>query len=387
MLKRAISEKCLALAAQFPVLTLTGPRQSGKTTLAKALFPSKPYANLEDPDTRDFALEDPKGFLAQFPDGAIIDEIQRAPDIPSYLQGLVDKDSRAGRFLITGSQQFEVINTINQSLAGRTGVLKLLPLSLAELRKAGELPEINQLLLQGFYPRLHRDGIDPPDFYASYFETYVQRDLRQLTQIANLHAFEKFTRLLAGRIGQLLNLSSLASDVGIAHGTATHWLSILEASYIVFLLPPLHANLGKRLIKSPKAYFYDTGLAAYLMGMESEAQMNTHPLKGSLFENMIVLDFLKERFNRGRRSNLFFYRDSHGNEVDLILQGPPEPMPVEIKLGETPHGEFLKGIRQFRDALDKPDLPGKVVYGGNSRIAREQVDYIPWKDLPVLLSE
>lgn len=381
MLKRAIAPKALALASQFPVLTLTGPRQSGKTTLVRALFDSKPYVSLEDPDIRAFAREDARGFLSQFPEGAVLDEIQRAPDLLSYIQGLVDSRTEKGLFILTGGQQFELAHTLNQSLAGRTALLKLLPLSLAELRQKEVLPPLDRMLLQGFYPRLHQDGLHPTDLYSTYFETYVERDLRHLSQIENLRAFEKFVRLLAGRIGQLLNLNSLAGDAGISHVTASRWISILEASYIVFLLQPLHANIGKRLVKSPKVYFHDVGLASYLLGLESETQMRVHPLKGNLFENMVTADALKARFNRGRGSNLFFYRDSGGNEVDLVLEDPLSPLPVEVKAGETLHGEFLKGIRRFREAFGKPEWPGRVIYGGSSSWRREGVDYLPWTAL------
>ena len=260
MIRRLLQAKCLEFSKQYPVLSITGPRQSGKTTLAKASFPNKPYVNLEDPDNRRFAIEDPRGFLKKYPNGAILDEIQRAPEIPSYLQSVVDASLMKGMFILTGSQQFEISHSISQSLAGRTALIKLLPLSFQELKLEKKKPLLDDLLLKGFYPRLYKEKLEPHNFYMNYFETYVQRDLRQLSQIEDLHMFEKFVRLVATRVGQLLNYSSLSNDVGVSQPTIRKWISLLEASYILFLLPPFFRNIGKRLIKTPKVYFYDNGL-------------------------------------------------------------------------------------------------------------------------------
>ncbi|MFP4226818.1 MAG: ATP-binding protein, partial [Desulfobacterales bacterium] len=290
LIPRTIETVLQRLAGQYPVITMTGPRQSGKTTLCRTAFAYKPYVNLEAPDIRQFARDDPRGFLAQYPDGAVLDEIQRAPDLVSYIQPLVDEDQREGRFIMTGSQQFEVSDTVNQSLAGRTALVKLLPFSLEELQSAIKLPDIDSLILHGFYPRIWDKQLDPTQALGDYFETYIERDLRQLATIKDLNLFERFIRLCAGRIGQLLNLSSLANDAGVSHTTAGNWISILEASYILFLLPPYHRNISKRLVKSPKLYFYDVGLAAFLLGIENARQISRDPLRGNLFENMVIVE-------------------------------------------------------------------------------------------------
>jgi predicted AAA+ superfamily ATPase len=269
LINRTIETAVLNLANQYPVLTVTGPRQSGKTTLCRKVFNDKPYANLEFPDTRQFAVDDPRGFLAQYPDGAVLDEIQRAPDLVSYLQPMVDEDQREGRFILTGSQQFEVSNAVNQSLAGRSALIKLLPFSMAEIRSGYLLPDMNTLLYRGFYPRLWHKKLDPTQALGDYFETYIERDLRQLITIKDLNLFQRFIKLCAGRIGQLMNMNSLANDAGVSHTTARNWLSLLEASYIVFLLPPYYRNISKRLIKSSKLYLYDVGLATFLLGIEN----------------------------------------------------------------------------------------------------------------------
>jgi len=317
MINRTLQSQLQKLAGQYPVVTVTGPRQSGKTTLCRNTFPDKTYVNLEAPDVRDFANSDPRSFLAALPDGAILDEIQRVPQLTSYLQPLVDEDPHSGRFILTGSQQFEVMTTITQSLAGRTAVLKLLPLSIEELAGAHIGLDLDTLLLTGFYPRIHNNQLDPTQALGDYVETYVQRDIRQLMVIKDLNLFERFLRLCAGRTGQLLNLQSLGNDAGISHTTARAWLTLLEASYVIFLLQPWHANISKRQIKSPKLYFYDVGLAGYLLGIEDRQHIVNHPLRGNLFENLVVAEALKYRLHRGRRNNLFFWRDAKGNEIDL----------------------------------------------------------------------
>lgn len=370
MIPRTLAPVLKSLATQYPVLTVTGPRQSGKTTLCRATFPEKPYANLESPDVREFARGDPRGFLASHPDGAILDEIQRVPELLSYLQPIVDESNRPGHYIVTGRQQFEVMTGITQSLAGRTAVLKLLPLSIEELATAGPLPDIDRLLLTGFYPRIHDAGLDPTQALGDYLETYVERDLRQLVAIKNLALFEKFVRLCAGRVGQLLNLHSLGNDVGISHTTARSWLTLLEASYIVFLLRPWHANVSKRQIKSPKLYFCDVGLASYLLGAESEIHINRHPLRGSLFENMVVIEALKYRYHRGRRSNLHFWRDTRGNEVDLVIENGPDTTLVEIKAGATVSADWFKGLETLAARLPCAPKARALIYGGAERQQR-----------------
>ncbi len=365
MIQRTIEPVLIKLAGQYPVVTITGPRQSGKTTLCRKVFPEYGYVNLEAPDIRSFAIDDPRGFLASHSNKVILDEIQRAPQLLSYIQAIIDNKRQAGQFILTGSQQFEVMNTISQSLAGRTALLKLLPFSLAELRSAYQPGSIDNLILSGYYPRIHDQQLNPTQAMGDYFETYVERDLRQLSAVKDLSLFERFVRLCAGRTGQLLNLQSLGNDAGISHACARSWLTLLEASYIVFLLQPWYANVSKRLIKSPKLYFYDVGLASYLLGLENETQVSRDPLRGNVFENMVVIEALKFRYNRGKRNNLFFYRDSNGNEVDLLAQQGRDLSAIEIKAGATINPDYFKGLRQFRKTVGEEwNVAAGVVYGG-----------------------
>lgn len=374
MILRTLDTKLKALARQYPVVTVTGPRQSGKTTLCRAAFPDKPYVNLERPDIREFAISDARGFLASYADGAILDEIQRVPQLLSYIQVMVDERNETGLFILTGSQQFEVMSHITQSLAGRTALLKLLPLSIEELTVANLTTDTDSLLLTGFYPRIHADRLNPTQSLGDYLETYVERDIRQLMAIKDLALFERFVRLCAGRIGQLLNLQSLGNDVGISHTTARSWLTLLEASYVIFQLPPWHTNISKRQIKTSKLYFYDVGLASYLLGIEQESHVNRHPLRGNLFENMVVIDVLKYRYHRGKRSNLYFWRDAKGNEVDLLMENGPDIAAVEIKSGATVSRDYLKGLRTFSNRLSSRSCQCALVYNGDERQHRSDVD-------------
>ena len=387
LINRTIEPLARSLARQYPVLTITGPRQSGKTTLCRKIFNEKPYANLESPDVRQFAIDDPRGFLAQYPDGAVLDEIQRAPDLISYLQPMVDEDQREGRFILTGSRQFEVSNTISQSLAGRTALIRLLPFSIDEIQSNYEFSSTDTILYKGFYPRLWDKSLDPTQALGDYFETYIERDLRQLITIKDLHLFQRFIKLCAGRTGQLLNMNSLANDAGISHTTARNWISILEAGYIIFLLRPYHANISKRLVKSPKLYFYDVGLASYLINIENEKQISRDPLRGHLFENMVVADALKNRFNQGRKSNLYFYRDSKGNEVDLLIHNGPDLFPIEIKSGMTITKDYFKGLNHFTKLFEAHIPHGSgLVYGGNEIQQRSDVTIVPINRLSALFS-
>ncbi len=386
ILDRTLESVLIKSAGQYPVVTLTGPRQSGKTTLCRKVFPQKKYVSLENIDTRTFATEDPRGFLAGLPDGAILDEIQNVPQLPSYIQTLVDEDQRNGLYILTGSQQFEVATTINQSLAGRTALLKLLPFSINELGPHQEDVSVDGLLLTGFYPRIWREGLSPTQALADYIETYVERDIRQLVAIKDLILFQRFTTLCAGRVGQLLNLNSLAADCGISHQTARNWLTLLEASYIVFRLPPYFANISKRLVKSPKLYFYDVGLAAHLLGLESELHVSRDPLRGNLFENLAVMEALKYRVHRGRRNNLHFYRDSNGNEVDLLLNYGPDLFPVEIKAGMTLNRDYFKGLQAVAKVFDLP-LGAGLLYGGDEQQQRRDVTVLPARKIHLLLAE
>lgn len=387
MYRRTLEPYLRQLAQNFPIVTVTGPRQSGKTTLCRAVFSGKPYVNLEAPDIREFALRDPRGFLAGYPDGAILDEIQRAPDLPSYLQTIVDEKNGGCQYILTGSQQFEVMTRISQSLAGRTAILKLLPLSIEELREANLPLGIDRLILNGFYPRLYDRNLDPTQALGDYFETYVERDIRQLITVRDLALFEKFVRLCAGRVGQLLNLQSLGSDVGISHTTARSWLTLLEASYVVFLLQPWFSNISKRQIKAPKLYFYDVGFASYLLGAQSELHISRHPLRGNLFENMTVIEALKYRYHRGQRNNLFFWRDGRGNEIDLVIEKALEVVPVEIKAGATISEDYFKGLRYFSAKLPVPPATAAVVYGGSDLQRRSDATVWPVADVPGMMGE
>lgn len=387
MIPRILAKYATAIFTKYPVVTITGPRQSGKTTLAKATFADRPYANLENPVTRLFAQEDPLAFLNQYPEGAVIDEIQRAPNLLSYIQVIVDERRKNSLYVLTGSQQFEFMRGISQSLAGRTALLKLLPLSIPEL--SGRFsPGIDEMLFKGFYPRIYDQDIEPAQAYGDYFETYVERDLRQLVNVKDLSVFQRFVRLCAGRCGQLLNLNSLANDTGISQSTAREWMTVLEASYIVFLLPPFHANIGKRLIKSPKIYFYDVGLASWLCGIEEEKQVATHPLRGSLFENMAIMEALKHRYNLGKRNNLYFYRDSNGNEIDLIYTKGPDLLPIEIKSGQTITPAYFSSLKKFYALFPEHLLrPGFLLYGGETEQQRQDAKVMRIFSFPQHLDE
>jgi len=373
MIERTITPHLKELFAQYPVVTITGPRQSGKTTLVRAAFPGLAYVSLEDPDHREFATQDPRGFLRRYGDGVILDEIQRAPSLLSYIQGNVDERRENGLFVLTGSQQLEVNEAISQSLAGRTALLCLLPFSMGEAGLLRSEQDIDTWLYTGFYPRIFDHDLNPTQALGNYFETYVQRDVRQISEVRNLAAFERFVRLCAGRVGQLLNLQSLGNDAGVSHSTAREWLSVLEASYIVFLLRPYHPNVSKRLIKSPKLYFHDVGLATYLLGVEESSQLFTHPLRGGLFENLVIVEALKHRYNRGLRSNLHFYRESTGHEVDLICTISDRLLALEIKAGQTVGRHMFDGLRRLRDLLPKQVEARVLVYGGKEEYVREDV--------------
>jgi len=366
MIERQLTREIKKLFKQYPVITITGPRQSGKTTLAKHAFPDLAYHNLEDIETRTYAIEDPKGFLNNCKDGAILDEIQNVPDLLSYIQVQVDSLNREGLYVLTGSRQFELMESISQSLAGRTALLKLLPFSFEELQVYNEELESDEYIYRGFYPRIYDKGLNPVQALSDYYTTYVERDLRQLSHVHNIQLFHKFVQLCAGRVGQLLNISSIANDTGISHTTAREWLALLEASYIVFRLEPYYANIGKRLIKSPKLYFYDVGLAANLLGIEEPGHVARHPLRGNLFENMAIMEILKYRFNRNRTNNLYFFRDSKGNEIDCVYTIAHKMIPIEIKSASTVHNDFFKSIEYFQRNIEGSD-GGFLIYDGDRR--------------------
>ena len=385
MINRSATLTLKKMAKGYPVITITGPRQSGKTTLARFVFAHKPYVSLEEPDQMEFAQEDPRGFLAQYPDGAILDEVQRCPALFSYIQGIVDKNKRSGLFILTGSQQFGLISKVTQSLAGRVGLLHLLPFSLGELKANGMAPKsLDDALFKGMYPPIYDRKLSPLSWHANYVLTYIERDVRQMVNVRDLTTFQRFVRMCAARTGQVLNLSGLANDCGITHNTAKAWLSVLEASYIIFLIKPHHRNFGKRLIKSPKLYFYDTGLAAWLLGINDAKQMSIHAMRGALFENLMISELLKGRFNKALASNLYFWRDNTGNEIDVLIEKTGTLIPVEIKSGQTVTKDYFTGLKKWLTIADATAGSPYVIYGGNEGQKRLGIEVLPWRDIAKL---
>ena len=378
MIARTLTSKIIALAQKFQVITLTGPRQSGKTTLVKAAFPALPYVSLEEPDIRQIALTDPRGFLSNYPIGAILDEIQNTPDLFSYIQKLVD-ENRQLQFILTCSSNFLLMEKISQTLAGRTAVLRLLPFSFAELEPG--LVTYESLIFKGQYPRIYDREIAPTDFYPSYIQTYIERDVRLIKNIGDINAFIQFTRLCAGRIGQLLNLASLATDAGISPNTAKAWLSILESSYILYRLQPYHSNFNKQLVKSPKLYFYDTGVACSLLGLRDESQVNLHYLKGALFENLIINEFIKRNFHRCENCQPYFWQDSHGKEVDCLLIAGEKITSVEIKSSKTMSTSYFDNLKSWHASVNLPQGQSYVVYGGDESMQTSVGTFVSWRQL------
>lgn len=366
MIVRDSLDTLMRLARGFPVLALTGPRQSGKTTLARAAFPGKPYVSLENPELRAFAASDPRRFLGGFPKGAVIDEVQRCPDLLSWLQGWVDERRVMGDFVLTGSQQFGLMSAMTQSLAGRAGLVQLLPFSQTELAAAGLAPEdLDTVLWQGAYPPLYDRHLAPDDWFPNYVATYVERDVRQLLAVRELGVFQRFLKMCAARCGQLLNLSSLAADCGISHVTAREWLTVLEASYVVRLLPPYHRNFGKRLVKTPKLYFVDVGLAAWLLGIRDVRTIASHAMRGALFENFVIGEFIKQRFNAGQPAELYFWRDNVGHEVDLLFEAKGKLQAVEIKSGMSFSPDWPAAAKRWQAFAGDAAFEPWIVYGGD----------------------
>ncbi|HMM12969.1 MAG TPA: ATP-binding protein [Bacteroidales bacterium] len=379
MIQRIASKELASLAKQFKVVAVTGPRQSGKTTLVRSQFPEKTYLNFENPDLRFFASQDPRGFLANYPQGAILDEVQHVPVLFSYLQQVVDERNVPGQFILTGSNNLLLQESISQSLAGRVAYLFLLPLSLHEI---GELlpDDLNQLMHRGFYPALYdQPEMDTSRWYNNYIRTYLERDIRLLKNISNWLLFERFVRMLAARVGQLLNMSSLANEVGVDVKTIQSWLGVLEVGFVVFRLRPYYRNFNKRLVKTPKIYFYDTGLAAALLGIDRPAGLQYHYLRGALFENMIISDFLKQRFNQGKDNNLYFWRDNTGNEIDLIIDSLDHPAIIEIKSGETIAEHYFKGLQLWTKISGTGN--GMLIYGGGTSYMGGRFRVLSYRDL------
>ena len=382
MIKRQAEAILLDLGKGYPVVAITGPRQAGKTTLAQSAFPDKRYVSLEDLDEREFANQDPRGFLARFPDGAILDEAQRCPHLFSYLQTRVDAEKRMGSFVLTGSQQFGLKSNITQTLAGRVGLIQLLPFSLPELQEANtQILSLDDLLWRGMYPPIYDRNLAPEKWFANYVMTYIERDVRQVVEVQNLSLFQRFIKMCAARVGQLMNMSSLATDCGVSHNTIRSWLSVLEAGYVVFLLQPHHQNFGKRLVKTPKLYFYDTGLAAFLLGIRDPEHMSIHSARGSMFENFVVSELLKQRYNQGLASSLYFWRNNTGDEIDVLIEQGEKLLPIEIKSGQTFNADFLTGINKWMKIAGKAVLTPQLVYGGNENMSRNGIDVRSWKHI------
>ncbi len=380
MIERALKTKLSELIKKYPVVTLTGPRQSGKSTLLRYSFPEYNYVSLEDPDMRLFASSDPRGFIATYADKTIIDEAQRVPSLFSYLQTHTDREGREGMYLLAGSHNFLLMESIGQSLAGRTAVLKLLPFSHSEMRAGDILPQsVDMEIFKGAYPRVYDKNIFPTDFYPFYVQTYVERDLRLIKNIGDLNKFMLFIRLCAGRIGQLLNISSLANECGVAVSTISVWMSILEASYICYLLKPDYNNYSKRLVKTPKLYFYDTGLACSLLGITTPEQVSTHFLRGGLFENLVINEFIKKAYNNGKEPEIYFWRDSIGNEVDLIEYSDGGKYAYEIKSGATFLPDYFNGLGRFSKLSGLSAENCSVIYGGNESLRTSNGRVLAWQ--------
>ena len=382
MIERAILEIVMDMAAKFPVVTLTGPRQCGKSTLLKSCFDEYKYISLEDPDVRQIAENDPRGFLRGCGSKCIIDEAQRVPDLFSYLQTIVDSRDECGQFILSGSHNFLLMERISQSLAGRTSVLKLFPFSVAELREAGKLPnDLDEFLLKGCYPRLYDKKLKAKEYFTSYLQTYVERDVRLLRNITDMAAFKRFLKLCASRVGSVMNVTSLAKDAGISVITANSWISILEASFILYTLPPYYKNFSKRIIKSPKIYFCDTGLLCNLLNIFNKEQLQSSDLRGAIFENFIVTEYMKSAVFKGDEPQLYFWRDTNQNEVDLLCETDGKLSAIEIKSGETKNQKFYDGLKKFATIADIPLSDTRVVYGGADSYNGENQKFISWMDV------
>ncbi len=384
MINRTIADCIKTVEGKYPVVTITGPRQGGKTTLIKSLFPDLPYFSMETPDVRLQVSENPKEIFARYGHRMVLDEVQRTPEILSYIQTIVDEDPNAF-FVLSGSHNMLMMENVSQTLAGRTAIFYLLPFSMAELDSAGIMPEkYEELLFKGAYPRLHDKHLDPVGFYQSYIETYVQRDVRQVKNVGNLNLFSRFLSMCAGHAGQIVNYSTLANQVGISVNTAQNWLSILETSFIVYQLNPYFRNFNKRIVKSPKLYFYDTGLACSLLRINSLDALEGYYQKGSLFENFVVNEISKTYYNKGSRPPIYFWRDSTGREIDLVLDLGGRLMPIEVKSGRTFNADFFKNIEWWENVADVPVEKGIAIYGGDDDWETAHGELVSWKNLSKL---
>lgn len=380
MVYRDSSELLKEIASSFKAIAITGPRQSGKTTLTKSFFPNKPYITLENPTDRNLALADPVRFLASFPQGAVLDEVQKAPELFSYLQGILDSGEDKGKFVLTGSNNFLLLESISQSLAGRVGYLDLLPFSIHESEICPRPPRTaEENIFLGGYPSVVHDRTNPETWFASYVRTYVERDVRLVKNISDLATFQRFLYLCAGRIGQQINLTNLANEAGVDHKTVQSWLGVLQASYIIYTLPPYYKNFNKRLTKSSKLYFYDTGLACYLLGIRNSSELIHHGYRGPLFENFIIIELLKNRYNKGQRSNLYYWRDSSGNEVDVLIDNGSTQIPLEIKSAATLNMDFFKGLNYWEKLTGQ--TTGHLVYSGEGGRQHKSFSIFNWKDV------
>lgn len=387
MIERTIKSKIIEASQEFPVITIVGPRQSGKTTLAKSVFSKHAYISLEDYDIRERAHADPRRFLSDFPTefGLILDEIQHVPQLLSYMQTIVDQEKKNGFFVITGSNNFLVHDAISQTLAGRMAIFTLLPLSIEELQKAQLLPEkIETAVYNGGYPKIYASAVSIERLYKNYIQTYLERDVHQIKQVSDLSLFKKFINLCVGRVGQIVNFTSLANDCGITQNTVKSWLSLLESSYIIFLLYPYHKNFGKRIIKSPKLYFIDTGIACNLLHIESDRDLSSHYLRGGLIESFLISDILKQQYNQDKTPTLYFWRDQTGNEIDCIID-KQNPISIEIKAGKTVNSDFFKPIDQWQKLTHYSPVFSYVIYGGAEDQNWPQAQVIQWKSAGTLV--